>query len=57
MLETDSGGTFEGWDCPCGAEQPDPERLYCDGCLDTMAEKMAAELDRQHSDDQERDSS
>lgn len=33
---------FEGWDCPCGAEQPDGDRLYCDDCLDSMAEDMAA---------------
>jgi len=36
--------TFPNPECPCGAEQSDPDRLYCDDCIESMAEDMARDL-------------
>lgn len=35
--------TFPTPTCPCGADQSDGERLYCDDCIDSMAREMADE--------------
>lgn len=37
-----SDATFPSETCPCGAEQPDGERLFCDACIDRM---VAEELE------------
>ena len=29
--------------CPCGAPQPDGDRLYCDACIEGMIEDVAPE--------------
>ncbi len=41
---------FPSPECPCGAPQEDPDRLYCDDCVDSMARKMAEELEAQHAE-------
>jgi len=30
---------FPNLECPCGASQEDPERLYCDDCIDYMVQQ------------------
>ncbi|WP_256394129.1 hypothetical protein [Natronoarchaeum rubrum] len=50
MMSNATAGTFEGWDCPCDADQPDPERLYCEDCIERMGREMAEELAEQHDE-------
>lgn len=39
------GPPFPNPVCPCGDEQPDDHRLYCEDCIERMARGMAEEME------------
>lgn len=43
--------TFAGWDCPCGAPQYDPDRLYCHTCSTAMAFQVDADYNHESDGD------
>lgn len=43
--QSEDVGVFPTPTCPCGAEQPDPERLYCENCIVRLGADLVAYLE------------